>query len=211
MSGPRKQTRRKPTDVRRREIAEAVLRLIGERGARALTTATIAGAVEVTPGALFRHFETLDDITSAAVERAIEQVEGTFPPADLPPLERLERVVLARIAAIRQMPALAWLLLSDQVYLSIPPPAVERLRALVERSKTFLLAALREGQAQGSLRSDVAPEHMLILFTGVVHGLSRSSGVHAPSPGTVPGTPRPADVVGTLFELLRTPAGNETP
>ena len=199
-----KQTKRKPATERRREIASAVLRLIGERGASSLTTSAIAGVVGVTPGALFRHFASLEEILAAAVDLAIEVVEGTFPPADLPPLERLSRLVLSRIETIRETPGLAWLLLSNQVYLTVPGPAVERLRELVQRSKAFLLQALRDGIADGSLRSDLKPEIQLILFSGTVHALVGARGVHQDAPNT---PPQPAEVVAALLELLAVPPG----
>jgi AcrR family transcriptional regulator len=203
MSAPTsKPTPRKPAGIRRREIAAAVLRLIGERGAPALTAATIAEAVGVTPGALFRHFESVDAILSAAVALAIEQVEATFPPADLPAQERLRALLLARIEVIRQTPGLAWLLLSDQVFLSVPAPSVELLHALVARSRNFVLEALREGIAAGSLRSDVEAEVMLVLFSGTIHALAAKSGVHGKGAKTAPKRPRPAHIVDTLFELL---------
>ena len=57
---------RKPTEVRRREIAAATLRVIGQQGASELTTANLALAVDLTPGALFRHFASLDEIARIA-------------------------------------------------------------------------------------------------------------------------------------------------
>ncbi len=196
-------TNRKPTEVRRREIAAAVLRLIGERGAPALTAASIAEAVGVTPGALFRHFESVDAILLGAVELAVELVEATFPDPDLPPCERLQALLTARIAAIRETPGLAWLLLSDQVFLSVPPLAVDHLRGLVERSRTFLRNALKEAVADGDLRDDVDLSVMLVLFTGTVHTLAAGGGVHAsPSGRRRPRQPQPTRVLETLLELL---------
>ncbi len=195
-------TTRKPTRVRRREIAEAALRLIGERGAPAFTASNLAGEVGLTSGALFRHFASLDEILCEAVEVAAEALERTFPPADLPPTERLERLALERVALVGGRPDLAWLLLSDQVYLCVPDAAVERLRALVRRSRAFLVQAFTDGVACGALREDIAVEAMLSIFTGTVHSLISGGGVHreAASPAA------PRRVVGALLALLANPA-----
>jgi len=191
---------RKPTEVRRREIAAAALRVIGQQGASELTTATLALAVGLTPGALFRHFSSLDEILEAAVERAVEQVEATFPSADLSPVERLHTFVSARVELITRTPGLAWLLLSDQVYLTVPQPAIRRLRALVKRSRGFLLTAVHEGIAAGRLRQDIDPQVMLVLITGTVHSLIGTQGVHRSRAAAR--KPKPKHVLDTLFSLL---------
>ena len=196
-------TSRKPSSVRRREIAEAALRVIGEHGATSLTAASLAREVGLTPGALFRHFDTVADIQSAAVDVAIEAVDATFPAEDLPPVERLRTLALRRIELISGTPGLAWLLLSDQVYLCVPAAAVTRLRALVQRSRGFLLAALREGVARGDLRADLDPETMLPIFTGAVHSLIVARGVHQDAGRGAP-SPSPERVVDALLALLAT-------
>jgi AcrR family transcriptional regulator len=197
-------TLRKPSSVRRLEIARAALRVIGERGATSLTAASLAGEVGLTPGALFRHFDSIDDILAAAVDMAIEAVEATFPPADLPPVERLRTLALRRIELISGTPGLAWLLLSDQVYLCVPEAAVARLRALVKRSHGYLLAALQEGIQRGELRTDLEPGTMLPIFTGTVHSLIMSRGVHK-SASASSNPPDPERVLDSLLALLATP------
>ncbi|MHC4954579.1 MAG: TetR/AcrR family transcriptional regulator [Planctomycetota bacterium] len=191
---------RKPTEVRKREIADAALRVIGEQGAGALTAARIAEEVGVTSGALFRHFGSLAEVLDSAVERAVESVGATFPEADLPPVERLRRLVSARARLMAGNPGLAWLLLSDQVYLTVSPHSVARLRDLVGRSKSFLTAAIREGVANGSLRADIPPQHLLLLLTGTVHSIAsiaRATGVHRAE-----SAPNPDRVLDSLFTLI---------
>jgi len=196
-------TTRKPSSVRRREIAAAALRVIGEHGATSLTAVTLAREVGLTAGALYRHFSTLDEILSAAVDQAIEAVEATFPAKDLPPVERLRQLALARIEVIGGTPGLAWLLLSDQVYLCVPDGAVAKLRALVQRSRAFLLDSFREGIERGELRGDLAAETMLPIFTGTVHSLIVARGVHQ-GVGPAASSPTPEQVVDALFAMLAT-------
>ncbi|MCP3915980.1 MAG: TetR/AcrR family transcriptional regulator [bacterium] len=198
-------TARKPSSVRRREIAEAALRVIGEHGATSLTAASLGREVGLTAGALFRHFATLDDILSAAVDVAIEAVDTTFPSDELPPIARLRELALQRIELIGGRPGLAWLLLSDhQVYLCVPEAAVTRLRAVVQRSRAFLLAAFREGVARGDLRADVEPETLLPIFTGTIHSLIVARGIHQ-HVGSTATSASPERIVDALFALLANP------
>lgn len=189
-------TTRKPSGVRRREIAEAALRVIGEQGATSLTAASLAAEVGVTPGALFRHFASIDEILGAAVEVAVEAFEGTFPDAGMEPIERLRALALARVRLMRRTPGLAWLMLSDQVWLTVPEDGLKRLRALVKRSRKFLLAGFTEGIASGELRDDLAPETLLPIFTGTIHSLIAKGGVHRRAQAS------PEPIVDALFTLL---------
>ena len=135
---------RKPAPERRREIALAVLRIIGERGLTSLTTATLADEVGVTTGALFRHFASLDEILRETVRHGVEKMEETFPDASLPPLERLLGLARNRVELLRSDSGLEWLLRSEQAYLTLPDEAVASLKALVRRSRRYLLDAIRE-------------------------------------------------------------------
>lgn len=162
---------RKPTAERRKEIVLAVLKIVSERGLPALTTATIAAEVGMSSGAIFRHFASIDDIFAAVVEYAVGEIEGTFPAASNPPDERLFEFAQNRIALLRSAPGLAWLMRSEQAYLTLPTNSATLLKAVAERSKKFILEALKDGIAQGSIRKDIDPEHMLVMILGTIHAL----------------------------------------
>ena len=169
---------RKPGAVRREEIARAVVRIVGERGLTALTTATVAEEVGVTTGALFRHVASRDEMLEEAVRHAAERIEETFPDASLPPLERLLGLAHARVRLLTSEPGLAWLLLSEQAFVTLPPRAVDRLRGLAERTGDYLLDALREGVRDGAVRDDVEPETLLVIVRGAIHALVPVRGIH---------------------------------
>lgn len=168
---------RRPTAERRQEIALAVLRIVGERGLAALTTTTLAHEIGVTSGALFRHFASRDEILDATVRHAIARIEATFPAASLPPLERLLALARNRVQLLASDRGLAWLLRSEQAYLSLPPAAVESLGELAAKSKRFLLGAVREGVRDGSIRGDIEPQAMVVLVMGTIHALVGLPGV----------------------------------
>ncbi len=175
---------RKPTAERRQEITLAVLRIIGERGLTSLTTATLAEEVGVTTGALFRHFASFDEILRETVRHGIRKMEETFPDESLSPLERLMELARNRVKLLRSDPGLAWLLRSEQAYLTLPDEAAESLRALVKRSRRYLLDAIREGRSQGIIRGDIEPEVLLVPVMGTIHALAGMPGVHHLAPRT---------------------------
>ena len=162
---------RKPTAERRKEIVLAVLKIVSEQGLSALSTATIAAEVGMTSGAIFRHFASIDEIFAAVVEYAVEMIEGTFPSESDPPDERLFAFARNRIKLLKSAPGLAWLMRSEQAYLTLPAESTAQLKAVSKRSKGFILDALHDGVKAGSIRNDIEPEHMLVMILGTIHAL----------------------------------------
>lgn len=191
---------RKPASVRREEIARAVLRIVGERGYPALTTATLAEEVGVTTGALFRHFASLEEILRETAAHAIARIEETFPDPSLPPMTRILELAKNRMRVLGPDPGLSWLLRSDQAPLVLPADAVETLRAVVARSRKFVLDAVREGVSDGSIRSDIEPEILVVPILGTIHALIGMSGVHRYATGGRTNVPdRVLDALATLL------------
>lgn len=164
-------TARKSTLERREEIARAVLRIIDERGLTSLTTATLASEVGVTTGALYRHFASIEEILSETARYGVDRIEATFPDPTLPPIDRLLALARNRVQVLGDDPGIAWLLRSEQAYLTLPPDAVDRLRGVVRRSRRFLLELLREGAAAGSIRGDIETELLLVPVLGTMHAV----------------------------------------
>ena len=195
---------RLPTTERRPQIAAAALRLIGEQGLASLTMARLAEAVGITSGALFRHFRSREDILALAVEEAVAQLETAFPDDSLAPTERLIELARARIRIVRAHPGLAWLLLSEEPMVALPADSVARLERLVKKSRRYLLDALRSGAANGTIRTDIAPEVLVIPVAGTIQMLIGSPGPHRAAFGSRIKSDR---VLGALTTLLQPPSG----
>jgi TetR/AcrR family transcriptional regulator len=162
---------RKSAAERREEIAIAVLCIIGRRGLTSLTMSAIAAEIGVTSGALFRHFDTREDILRGVVRHAVARIDLTFPDESLPPRERMFALARNRIRLLGPEPGLAWLMRSEQAYLTLPEDAVDELRDVARRSRRFIMKALREGAADGSIRDDIPPDVLLVPITGTIHAL----------------------------------------
>jgi AcrR family transcriptional regulator len=190
---------RKSGAERREEIAGAAMRIIGERGLPALSTSALAAEVGVTTGALFRHFASQEEILRHATRNAATVIEGTFPDASLPAAERLVALARNRVRAFAGNPGLAWFVRSDQALLVLPQDAASRLRHLVERSRRFVLDAIRQGVREKSIRSDVEPEVLQILVLATIHALVGMSGVQRKASRPKRGTD---DVLEGLMRVL---------
>ena len=162
---------RKNTFERKREIVNAVLRIIGERGLTSLSTKTIAEEVRVTTGALFRHFPSLQEIFREVTRYAILQIEETFPDESMSPLERIKLLAKNRIMLLNSCNGLAWLLKSEQAFLTLPKDSVESLQSMMRHSKRFLLKSIKDGINEGSIRNDIDPEVLIVPIMGTIHSM----------------------------------------
>ena len=167
---------RKPSAIRREEIALAILRIVGERGIAALSTTTLSEEVGMTSGALFRHFASREEMIQ---EAALRKLESTFPDEGLPPLERLLALADNRVRTVGTDPGVNWMVGSDEACHHLPPATCRQLTELVERTKRFVLDALHEGATQGVIRQDIEPNVLFVPVMGTIHALIGMRGAHS--------------------------------
>jgi len=190
-------TPRKPADSRRREIADAALKVIAEQGLARFTSLTIAREVGVSDAALFRHFATKEDIVLGVIDRVEEILFTGFPPAGADPIERLGLFFRRRIEVIREHPGVARLVGSEQLSQAAPPVGVARVAEFRQRSQSFVRSCLVEAHRDGLLAQGVGPEEATVLVLGALLALA-----HAP-PGLRPRAQLPERVWGVLERVLR--------
>lgn len=203
-------TSRLPRQRRREQIARAALGVIGRDGVTALSASRLADEIGLTSGALFRHFASMDEILESAVLDAVARLRETFPPEDLPPLERLEALAQARVGLLRAEPGLAWLLRSEQARLCLPSTALAPLMALVQESRDYMRRALMAAQAAGQLRRDLPADLLLLVFVSTVHALIGQPGLQGTAGSS---QPELAPALAGLLKLLApvtAPAGGTT-
>lgn len=159
---------RKPTEERRREIADAAIKIIGDRGLREFTTAQLAKEVGIADGTIFRHFADKQEIVMAAVERLGEILRETMPPPTGDALSRLEEFFLQRVHMVATQPGIQSLLFSDQLVHAAGPEAAARLVAMRQRSRDYLRECLAEARGAGLLREGLDLDALIIILNGAV-------------------------------------------
>ncbi|MBL8917241.1 MAG: TetR/AcrR family transcriptional regulator [Myxococcaceae bacterium] len=191
---------RRASEERQVELTDAALRLVATKGIAALTTRSLAAEVGLSTGAIFRHFASLEALLEAVVARVEAVLDSTYPPADLPPIERLQRFILARSNAVGNQLGILRLVLSEQFRLALSKSGSDRLTGCVEKTRSFVLVCLRDGQFSGELRDDLPAETLAPIVMGTVQMLALS-----------PSRPRQREaetraVLRSLLALLRSPA-----
>jgi AcrR family transcriptional regulator len=167
-------TARKPAAARRREIADAALRVVADQGLARFTALAIARELGLTDAALFRHFPTKESIVLAVVARVEELLFEGFPPTDPDPIARLGTFFARRVAMIRERPGVARVVGSELLAQVAPPEGVARVAALRRRSRAFVRRALVEARREGLLAEGLAPDEASVLVLGAVLALGHA-------------------------------------
>ncbi len=189
--------KRERTEVRRRQIAEAALKVMAQQGLRRFTAAAIAREVGISDGALFRHFPDKAAIVAAALDRAEEMLFDGFPPEHPDPVERLGLFFQQRVALVAANPALVNLVISNQLALAAGAEGAERVGRWKARSAAFILECLQEAAAAGVLREGVELPALRLVVYGSMLSLGMAGQI-----GLDDGDTEPSMLWRTLRRLI---------
>lgn len=187
-----------PAEERRNVTVEAVVDLAGKTNPDSITTAAIAKHMNLTQGAIFRHFPNKEAIWQAVmkwvakalmarVEKAAEGIES--------PLERMQAMFLAHVSFVADHPG-APRMMFGELQGSKATPAKRLARAVLKQYATRLNALIEAGKECGELRSDLDSEGAATLFIGTIQGLVMQSLIAGDMSHMVDEAPR-------VFEIYR--------
>ncbi|MFT3914886.1 MAG: TetR/AcrR family transcriptional regulator [Anaeromyxobacteraceae bacterium] len=162
---------RKPTEDRRREIADAALRVIAARGVGGFTALAIARELGLSDAALFRHFPSKEAIVAAAIDRVEELLFDGFPPRDADPVERLGAFFQRRVLVIRDNPGISSLVAGDELAKAGSAAGVRRVAGFRRRSTGFVRECLSEAHGAGLLAPELGVEEAAVVLLGALLAL----------------------------------------
>jgi AcrR family transcriptional regulator len=166
-------TVRQPTEERRRQIADAALKVIAERGLGRFTTQAIAAEIGVTDATLFRHFASKEDIVLAALDRVEERLFAGFPPEDPDPLVRLERFFRFRASLVGANPVIARLAFSEELPHAAGPRGAQQVESWKQRSLDFIVSCVDDAAAQGRIPRGLPVREVGVMVLGTLIALVR--------------------------------------
>jgi AcrR family transcriptional regulator len=150
---------RKNGPERRREILEATLEIISEHGMEGATVSRIAEAVGLTPGALYRHFDSraalISEANKVANERALSWLEASTEP-DV--MRRLESLGETQAEWARENFSTVVRPFFMELASAPDPEAGDRLVLADFKSFKAATEIAEEGRQQGLIRTDVPAE-----------------------------------------------------
>lgn len=160
-------------EERRAVTVDTVVELAAEENPSEITTAAIAARMNVTQGALFRHFPSKDAIWQTVMEwvseRLLDRTERAARDA-ASPLAALEAMFFAHIDFIARHPGVPRMMFGE-LQRGANTPARELARTLIAKYSARLETVLEAGKAQGEITAEIDSAAAAVLFIGTIQGL----------------------------------------
>lgn len=154
----------------RAQALAAAIAVFNEQGYDVASIATLADRMGVTKSALYHHFESKEAILAAALDVALDGLEGVLSDANATNGSALERLTLVISGAVRLLvaeKASVTLLLRVRGNSETERGALERRRAFDQK----VAGLVREAQEEGSVRSDLEARTAARLLFGIVNSV----------------------------------------
>ena len=165
--------RRLSTEERQSEIIRVAVELAADKGVDSVTTQDMADAMQLTQGAIFRHFSTKDDIWVAVMQwirdRLMKVLDKAASDAS-DPLDAIERMFFAHITFINKHPAIPRLLFSELLH-----KKNSKLRQLIQEIisgyEAKIAGLLESAKSQSLVSGDLDSKSAAVLYIGMIQGL----------------------------------------
>jgi AcrR family transcriptional regulator len=158
------------TEIRQEQIAQAALVLVSRHGWRRLSVASLARQVGVVPSALYRHYPSKEAVMEAVLDliscHLLENVRAVRQESS-DPLECLHRLLSRHVQLIRDNVAIPRVIFSEEIF-SGHPRRRQRVHQIIQGYLKKVQELIRQGQCQGRIRPDLAPDTGAVMFLGLV-------------------------------------------
>ena len=161
---------KKNTHIRREEIIQAALQVIGEKGVHALTIAEIAGRAGMSDANIYRHFKGKQEILEALGDFIGETIMGKaagIAAGKGTALEKLSLIFRSHTALIAANPGLPRFIFSEEIHLGnlhLAKTLAGKMAEYIETLSNLIGAGINSGE----LRS-LSPRETAITMLGMIH------------------------------------------
>ena len=161
---------KKSTRIRKEEIVQAALDIVGNKGVRALTIAAIAASAGMSEANIYRHFGGKDDIFAALADFIGSAVMGkaaTIAGGSRKPMEKLETIYFSHISLIAEHPGIPRFVFSDDVHLGHRNIA-DKLALRIGNYVETITGVIAAGIAEGELKPGLSPRETALTLLGMI-------------------------------------------
>lgn len=166
-------SKRLAADDRRAVTVATVIALAAEQNPSEITTAAIATRMQLTQGALFRHFPTKEAIWESVMEwvadRLLARVERAAS-GTTSPLAALEAMYMAHIAFVVEHPGVPRMIFGE-LQRAEGSAAKRMVQTLIGRYGVRLRTLIDAGKTSGELDAELDSAAAATLFIGSIQGL----------------------------------------
>jgi TetR/AcrR family transcriptional regulator len=170
-------TKHLPANERREITIETVIQLAGLHNPSEITTYAIAKQMNLSQGALFRHFATKEAVWQAVMEwvsvRFLSQIDHISKVTD-EPVVALQAMFMTHIEFAIEYPGIPRILFGE-LQKADATAAKQVAQTMLKRYAELIGARIEQGKAIGAIAPEVDTKAATILFIGTIQGLIMQS------------------------------------
>ncbi|WP_322796746.1 TetR/AcrR family transcriptional regulator [Tepidiforma sp.] len=163
------------TAERRRQIIDATVRVMGEKGWQETSIDEISKAAGVSRGLVSYHFGDKAELLAGVLDRCrevfVDTVASSLNPG-LDPIYRLRMITRTAILMARKESTTYDVFLHFTASARVDPGLAERLRDLYRDFRRATAETVRRGQQSGAFRLDIDPEAAAANHIGTIIGIA---------------------------------------
>lgn len=166
-----------PADERRAVTVQSVVALAASQNPSEITTAAIAKHMNLTQGALFRHFPNKEAIWQAVMEWVAERLLARIDRSAqgiASPLAAMEAIFISHVEFVIEHPGVPRMMFGE-LQRAEPTAAKRMVQTLIQRYAERLHGLIEKGKNSGELSPSVDIEAAATLFIGTIQGLVMQS------------------------------------
>lgn len=153
---------------RRREVLDATLRIIQEGGYANLTIRGISNEIEVSEAAIYRHFDSKEEILNDLSTRIFEKTRVSIDKDERgDEFKILARAMERKLSILEENPYFTAVLFQEELFREYPT-VKEQFDNHREKNEGSLIEIVEKGVDRGIFSNDVDPETFTELYMGAI-------------------------------------------
>lgn len=161
---------KRSTAIRQSEIAKAAMEITAARGMKGLCVAEVARRVGLVTSGIYRHYRSKDELIDTVLDYIQSRLASNARTAarmagDAP--TRLHALLTKHVNLIRENESIPQVVFCQEVYAGHPRRRT-KLLGIIQGYLSEVANIVQEGQNEGSLRRDVVPATVALMFLGLI-------------------------------------------
>ncbi len=152
---------------RQNQIIQESIQLIAEKGIQGLTIKNISKAIGITEPAIYRHFDSKNDIILGIISTMKSSTDAELSQIDEnnPTIDKIKKMIQGHTSRFIKNPSLTAIIFSEEIF-NNNSILVKPIRLMMKLNQNKLISMIEKGQAAGDVRIDIKAEQISLMVIG---------------------------------------------
>ena len=156
--------------LRQREIIDSALEIIAKKGIENFTIKNLAGAIGISEPALYRHFESKQNILILIIIRYRNSILDLFDQLieeEMPAYRKIESFYMEMLRRFSDKPSLSTILFSDELFRHSKPLSKE-VNSIIDMIHARIETILKNAKSRKEIKTDIPCSDLAWIIMGTM-------------------------------------------